>query len=183
MNELKDHINHKLYEECSEFIKNVRECRQKTTLTRYLSQFDWLCHQTRVGCSNHSDGHSKNTYTCTLAPATATVTTPTTMYLEKWVKNLLGIPLTKAQVSLLAYGPNFTVAPRHPPTGNTLMLWSKPARTWSHMMQKSLEQKYERSSYTHIPRKIITKEEDLALTELRKDQSRVILAADKGVAQ
>ena len=105
MKELKDHINNELHEECSEFIKNVRECRHKTTLTR--QSFVPI----RDGHSNHSDGHTKNSHTCTLAPTTATVTT--IMQLEKWVKNLLGVPLTKAQVSLLAHGPNFPIAPRH----------------------------------------------------------------------
>ena len=36
--------------------------------------------------------------------------------------------------------------------------------------------------HLHNPRKNITKEEAQALAELRKDQSRVILTADKGVA-
>ena len=33
---------------------------------------------------------------------------------QKWVRNLLGVPLTKAQASLLTHGLNFAVAPRHP---------------------------------------------------------------------
>ena len=94
----------------------MRECRYRTTLTRHVSLFNPLCHQTRVGHSNNSGGCSKNTNSCTLAPATATVT-PTTTQLEKWVKNMSGVPLTKAHISLLANGPNFTVAPRHPQYG------------------------------------------------------------------
>ena len=35
--------------------------------------------------------------------------------------------------------------------------------------------------HSHNPRKNITKEEAQALAELRKDQSRVILTADRGV--
>ena len=38
--ELRDHINIEIYEECSEFIKKVRECRHKTILTRNLSKFN-----------------------------------------------------------------------------------------------------------------------------------------------
>ena len=35
--------------------------------------------------------------------------------LDKSVKNLLGVPLTKAQVSLLAHSPNFALVPRQLP--------------------------------------------------------------------
>ena len=38
--EIKDHISNELYEECSEFVKNARECRHKTSLTRHLSKFN-----------------------------------------------------------------------------------------------------------------------------------------------
>ena len=97
-------------------------------------EIDQLCQQTRGSHSNNPGGCSKNHHTCALAPITVvtshniipattsttiTTTTPagmtiTTMQLDKWVKNLLGVPLTDAQVSLLAHGPNFAVAPRHP---------------------------------------------------------------------
>ena len=52
--------------------------------------------------------------------ASQTATTKTVItsgYVNKWVRNLLGTPLTKAQISLLMHGPNFAVAPRHPPWG------------------------------------------------------------------
>ena len=34
---------------------------------------------------------------------------------SKWVINLSDTPLTEAQTSLLAHGPNFAIIPRHPP--------------------------------------------------------------------
>ena len=40
-------------------------------------------------------------------------------YIRRWVRNLSSTPLTEAQFSLLAHGPNFAIAPRHPPMGNT----------------------------------------------------------------
>ena len=46
-----------------------------------------------------------------------TITTTTTVQSNKWVKNLLEVPLTGTQVSLLVHGPNFAVAPRRPPYG------------------------------------------------------------------
>ena len=122
MNE-KGQINNILFKECSDLMKKVRECRHQTTLERHLRKFNWLCQQPRDGCSNKSGGQSKSNHTCTLAPITAltsaatttsTTTTATTVQLDKWVKNLSGVTLTKAQVSQLAHGPNFTIAPRHP---------------------------------------------------------------------
>ena len=79
-------------------------------LKKHLSKFNQLCQQTRNGHSNNLGGCSKNNHTCTSALTTA-ITTPaepttaTTMQLDKWVKNLQEVPLTKVQVSLLAHGP------------------------------------------------------------------------------
>ena len=47
-------------------------------------------------------------------PTTASTTTTTTTTMQKWVRNLSGVPLTKAQAFLLAHGPGFTVVPKHP---------------------------------------------------------------------
>ena len=38
-------------------------------------------------------------------------------HIRRWVRNLSSTPLTEAQFSLLAHGPNFAIAPRHPPWG------------------------------------------------------------------
>ena len=59
--------------------------------------------------------HKTNTVTSTTTVMTAT----TNGYVNKLVRNLLGTPLTEAQVSLLVHGPNFAVAPRHPPMEST----------------------------------------------------------------
>ena len=44
-----------------------------------------------------------------------TSTDNTKEFTKRWVKNLSSTPLTEAQFSLLAHGPNFAIAPRHPP--------------------------------------------------------------------
>ena len=141
MEELKDHTNHELNEECNEFIRDMRESRCNNTLIRHLNKFNQLCHQTRSGYSNHTGGHPKNTYTLAPAPIITAPPTVRTLQMEKWVKNLSGVPLTMAQVSLLAHGPNFAAAPRHPPYVEYIAAWSMPARALSHMKQKSIEQK------------------------------------------
>ena len=142
-----------------------------------------MCQQTRDGHPNHSGGHSKNTHTCTEAPTTATVTTATTMQLEKWVKDLLGVPLTKAQVSLLAHGPNFTLAPRHPPYGEYIAAVEQACQNLEpHNAEEHRAEIRGAFKHSHTPKKNISKEKAQALAELRRDQSRVILTADKGVA-
>ena len=83
------------------------------TLIRHLNKCNLLCHLTRSGHSSHTGGCTKNTYTMAPATATTSPTIVTTLQVEKWMKNLSEVPLTKAQFSLLAHGPNFTVAPKH----------------------------------------------------------------------
>ena len=57
-----------------------------------------------------------NTVTSTTSTTSTTIATTATTngYVNRWVKNLLGTPLTEAHVSLLVHGPNFAVALRHP---------------------------------------------------------------------
>ena len=92
----KDQINTEIYERCYEFIKKVRECRHKTILERHLSKFNQLCQQTKDGYTKHLGGHSNNYHATTGAHTLATTTS--TMQLKRWVKNLLGVSLNKAQV-------------------------------------------------------------------------------------
>ena len=60
-----------------------------------------------------------NTVTSTTSSTSTTIAMTATNngYVNKWVRNLLGTPLTEAQVSLLVHGLNFAVAPRHLPWG------------------------------------------------------------------
>ena len=147
--DLKCQISNFYFQECEKFIDRVKEQRHQSVLERQLSKFEWLWQRLRGGCSNNKNGHSKIQYhnreevtfptnstvadpeiqseitsteaTNTVTSTTTTITTATTNgYVNKWVRNLSGTPLTEAQVSLLVHGPNFAVAPRHPPMGSTL---------------------------------------------------------------
>ena len=54
----------------------------------------------------------------TLDTDTSYTDTTTKEYTNRWVRNLSEHTInTGAQVSLLSHGPNFAVAPRHPPWG------------------------------------------------------------------
>ena len=87
------------------------ESRNTNILKRQQSKFDRLCQQKRGVYSNPRGGHPKNDHPHSgRIPNVSTIMT--TPHTDKWVKNLSRAPLTKVQVSLLARGPNFAIAPR-----------------------------------------------------------------------
>ena len=105
------------------------------------------------------------------------------LHFNKWVRNLLGTPLREAQVSLLAHGPNFAVAPRHPPYGEYITAVELDCLNLEpHGAEELRAERRGFLKHSKNPKRNISKEEVQALAELKKDQSRVILTADKGVA-
>ena len=70
--------------------------------------------------------------------------------MQRWVKNLSGVPLTKAQASLLTHGPNFAVTPRHPPYGDYIAAIEQACLNLEpHKVKKSLGWKY-RGALNHL---------------------------------
>ena len=127
--------------------------------------------------------------TTAATPSTATTTSSTTTDaatsedIQKWVKNLSSTPLTEAQVSLLVHGPNFAVAPRHPPYGEYITAIEQACmKLEPHNAEELRAEMRGALRHSKEPKRNITKLEVQALAELKKDQSRVILTADKGVA-
>ena len=143
MKTLQDQISGFYFEECSNFIERFKESRHQTVLNRQMAKFDrlwqryrgvWPQEHAENGCSNaRFDKQRETTTDTTQDPAisngtqdltTSNLTSTSTdtkskEYIRRWVRNLLSAPLTEAQFSLLACGPNFTIAPRHPPMGST----------------------------------------------------------------
>ena len=176
MNGLKGQINDYYFKECSEFIRKVRECRHQTILERHLRKFDQLCQQTKGGRSNNPGGCSKSNHT--LAPTTvvtsdnitpATLSTVTTIatpagttttirQLDKWVKKLLGVPLTKAQVSLLAHGNQFFYSSQTLPNGEYIAAVEPTCQNLDPHSAKELRAEIRGTlRHSHNPRKNITK--------------------------
>ena len=131
--------------------------------------------------------HLKNNQTCVLAPITAltsatttaettSIPTSTKEQLDKWVKNLLGVPLTKAQVSLLAHGPNFAIGPRQPLYWEYIATVEEACLNLEPHNAEELRAEIKNIlKHSHNSRKNINKEEAQALAELRKDHSVVTL--------
>ena len=131
MEDLKDQISNFYFQESVKFIERVRETRHQTVLKRHLSKFDqlwqrsrgvWPKEDTTNGHSNTRFGKQREITSIgaledTSDTYTADTDTTTKEYINRWVRNLSSTPLTQVQVSLMLHGPNFAVAPRHPPWG------------------------------------------------------------------
>ena len=100
-----------------------------------------------------------------------------------WVKNLSDKPLREAQECLLAHGPNFIVIPRCPFTGKYIVAIDHACSKLNQGDAEELRVEVKNIlKKTQMPKSNITKEELQAIKELNKDDNRVILTADKGVA-
>ena len=124
MKELQDQISNFYFEECIRFIERVKESRHQIVQKRQMSKFDQLWQRNReIRPQEHAkNGHSKarlekNRELPSNKSTNQTSTDNTKEFTKRWVKNLSSTPLTEAQFSLLAHGPNFAIAPRHPPWG------------------------------------------------------------------
>ena len=116
---LQDQISNFYFEECLRFIERVKESRHQIVQKRQMSKIERLLQRNREiwpqehaknGCSKARFEENRGTSTDNIKE-----------YTKRWVKNLSSTPLTEAQFSLLAHGPNFAIAPRHPPMGTTLL--------------------------------------------------------------
>ena len=203
MNEMKGKIGPELFGECQVFIDKIREWRHRTVLERHLIKYERLCQKTKGGCSKqHPGGHSnytgfrvQNKEVRTLPAATSNSTTTTTTTTttsrdtadaidkDKWVINLSSAPLTQVQASLLAHGPGYPVTPKHPPYGDYIVAIEKACSSMEPNSAEELRAEITGAlKHTHPTRSNINGEEVQALVELKRDSSKVILTADKGVA-
>ena len=100
----------------------------------------------------------------------------------KWVINLSSKPLTKAQRSVLAKDPNFVVSPKHPPN---LEYITAIEAACTKLSQQDAEELRANVNWTlrasHPPKPNLTKAQNLAIRELKKDRDCIVLTADKGV--
>ena len=102
---------------------------------------------------------------------------------KKWVHNLSNTALTEVQEKVLAHGPNFAVVTNEPPIGEYI---AQIERMCQKMKQGEAEELRGQIKLilknTTLPKPNIIKEEARAIKELRRDQDKVILTADKGVS-
>ena len=167
--------------ECQNFINTRREARHFKTTDRQKQKLEQLCHRNSSERGGHSNIHGEHTCTTTentgISPFNNNTNTNT-----KWVINISGKPLTEAQEKLLAHGPNYAVVPRSPSITEYVAAIEQAC---SQLKQGQAEEL--RGEVKSIIKKTcnppnITKEEMKAIRELKKDTSRMVLTADKGVS-
>ena len=101
----------------------------------------------------------------------------------KWVINLSNKPLTPAQRSVLAKGPNFAVTPRQPPNLEYITAIEAACTKLSQQDVEELRADVNRVlRSSHPPKPNLTKAQNIALRELKRDRDCIVLTADKGVA-
>ena len=154
-----------------------------------------MCHDYTGGHSSPLHGvHGENSHTIDTRTATDTTTetvivdqidqkTSTYTISDNWVRNLSKTPLTEAQECLLGHGPNFVLVPKELPTCEYIAATEK---TCQHLIQgKAEELRGEIKQLLMMKHNIkpnIHKEEYQALKQLKKDNTRMVLTADKGVS-
>ena len=101
----------------------------------------------------------------------------------KWAINLSSNPLTPAQRSVLAKGPTFAVTPKHPPN---IEYVTAVEAACTKLSQQDAEELRTNINWvlraSHLPKPNLTKAQNLAIREHKKDRDCIVLTADKGVA-
>ena len=102
---------------------------------------------------------------------------------NKWVRNYSKTPLTEAQHGLLSHGPNFVITPRELPTLEYIAATEKVCNQLSQGKVEELRGEVKTLlRRDHKAKLNIPKDEYKALKEMKKDDTRQILTADKGVS-
>ena len=188
-NQLQGRLDKEIMEECEDLIKRVIENRHKLVLERQKSKFESLQQRKIGGHSNNRYHTGKNATTCTcidgMNPSSNNNNAVDNNNIKKWVINLLDTPLTPNQEKLLARGPKFVIKPRQPLIEEYITVIEKTcpkldkgeADELRVEVKKALKKAQNKTKSYNI-----TKEENQALKELKRDKERVILTTDKGVA-
>ena len=91
--------------------------------------------------------------------------------------------MTPAQRSVLAKGPNFVVTPRQPPNLEYITAIEAACIKLSQQDGEELRADVNRVlRSSHPPKPNLTKAQNIAIRELKRDRDRIVLTADKGVA-
>ena len=156
--QLEKELDQGTLQECLNFIGKVRECRHKRVQDRQIRKFNTLEQKT--------SGHSKQDVWENREKDGIIQNQERT---RKWVINLSKTPLTSDQERLLAHGPKFVITPKETPATEYI---AATEQACTKMLQ---DQNNKRQAN-------MSKEELKALKELKMDNNRLILTADKGVA-
>ena len=197
INNLETSIERDTMNDCYNFIKVRREGRHQKTLDRQISKFHRLCHKNNAYHPGleHSE-HGRHGCTSNKHPVLVNPTqgdednykNDNQVQVEeestkKWVRNISKTPLTKTQEKLLAHSPNFVIVPKEPPTTEYIVAIGKACLRLPSRKAEELRGEVKailKKDNKNKPN--ITKEEYQAIKDLRRDKTRMVLTADKGVS-
>ena len=102
---------------------------------------------------------------------------------KKWVINISSKPLSQDQEKLLAHGPNYAIVPKDPPITQYVMAVENACTKLEEGKAEEfrVQVKLAIQKIKH-PRPNLTRGERRAISELKRDELRMILTTDKGVA-
>ena len=196
INSLGSLIGVEAMEECHGFISLRRERRHLSTLERQIKKYNLLWQRNTGGHSNFQHGGKaqeesnkengeERPLRTNLNPIERTQDSSASKEKEgyrRWVYNLSKTPLTEDQEKVLARGPNFAVIAK-PPVSEYISQIEKACQQLNQGKVEELRGET-KAILKNIrpPRPNISKKEEKATQELRKDQSKIVLTADKGVA-
>ena len=200
VNYLEMNLDRKSMEECRKFIDSKREKRHYQTMKHQMRKLEKLqkLSQNKGGCSKQYVYHDQ-TIDQTSEKTRRNISDLNSNNKrdhkkdhkrdqkrdqdQKWVHNFSSTPLTDTQMKVLSRGPNFAILPRNPPVGEYIVSIENACMELKQGKADEL-----RGEIKAILKKIkistnnITKEEKKAQVELKKDTSKTILTADKGVS-
>ena len=201
MEKLKEKLKEQDLDRCIRFIEDSKEARHLKTMVRQKEKLNILIrkkldtkksaessdrsnyrHSGRYMYSNFNTGFT-NQVLGSMGETNKQLDKQFEKTVDKWVINISNTPLTAEQEKLLAHGPNYAIVPREPPIAQYVAAIEKACNKLEEgkaeefrVQVKSAIQKLK------PPRSNLTRGERRAITELKKDKSRMVLTADKGVA-
>ena len=200
INSLETAIDRETLNDCYDFIRVRREGRHQKTLDRQISKFYRLCHKNNNCHSNIEHGEHGGPGHISLKHPSKHCQTHRDSAMnrsnkshneeqeeedntKKWVRNISKTPLIQAQEKLLAHGPNFVIVPKKPPTTEYIVAIEKACLRLPSGKAEELRGEVKAILKKEVKNKPnITKEEHQAIKELRRDKTRMVLTADKGVS-
>ena len=176
--------NKKGLDRCSRSIDKVREDRYGKVKDRQVRKFNILISKNKN--NNNSSSNNNNPTQVEdidrVDSNNSNINSQSQANNNKWVINLSKTSLTGGQRSVVAKGPNFSIAPRYIPNIDYITAVESMCPKLKEEDAKEL-----RANINSLLRKAkapkpnLTKQERLQLAQLKKDKDRVILTADKGV--
>ena len=182
-NQLREVLSIEWMDKCKEFIEVGREHQHLKTLERQKIKFERLLDKEKVregdritSCGGHDGYHSDLTNQ-------NNTTEEGNRRENTWVKNLSSTPLTQDEMKLLANSPNYAIVPRIPPIGEYITAIENVCNQLEQGKAEELRGEVKKVlKKVQPPRPNISRDERKAIEQLRKDNTRVILMADKGVS-